>query len=58
MVNVRQISHTLLRELVAAVNRDSLPVLYSSRRGISGVFADLTDYFGSSQKNIREILAR
>jgi len=52
VVIVRQISHTLLRELVAAVNRDSLPVLYSSRRGISGVFADLTDYFGSSQKNI------
>ncbi|KAF1082072.1 MAG: hypothetical protein GQF41_1712 [Candidatus Rifleibacterium amylolyticum] len=52
VVIVRQISHTLLRELVAAVNRDSLPVLYSSRRGISGVLADLTDHFDSRQKNI------
>lgn len=47
VVIVRQISHTLLRELVAAVARDSLPVLYSSRRGISGILAELTRYFGS-----------
>lgn len=46
MVIVRQISHTLLRELVTMVARDSLPVLYSSRRGISGVLADLGEYFG------------
>jgi len=52
VVIVRQISHTLLRELVAAVAHDALPVLYSSRRGISGVLADLTDHFNVGQKNI------
>ncbi|EKD80897.1 MAG: hypothetical protein ACD_39C02106G0002 [uncultured bacterium] len=45
VVVVRQISHTLLRELVAIIARDSLPVLYSSRRGITGILADLTRYF-------------
>jgi len=45
VVIVRQISHTLLRELVTAVARESLPVLYSSRRGISGILAELSEYF-------------
>jgi hypothetical protein len=47
VIIVRQISHTLLRELVAAVARESLPVLYSSRRGISGILAELTDHFNA-----------
>ena len=45
LIIVRQISHTLLRELVTIIERDSLPVLYSSRRGISGILAELTGYF-------------
>ncbi|OGK11726.1 MAG: hypothetical protein A2W80_04915 [Candidatus Riflebacteria bacterium GWC2_50_8] len=46
VVVVRQISHTLLRELVATIAHHSLPVLYSSRRGVSGILSDLTEYFG------------
>ncbi len=49
VVIVRQISHTLLRELTETVARESLPVLYSSRRGISGILAELSEYFRSRQ---------
>ncbi|MBU1108997.1 MAG: DUF2325 domain-containing protein [Candidatus Riflebacteria bacterium] len=46
VIIVRQISHTLLRELAAMIERDSLPALYSSRRGISGVLDELSSHFG------------
>ncbi len=48
VVVVRQISHTLLREIVPLAEKEKIPVIYSTRRGTSGVLSHLLDYFAVS----------
>lgn len=43
VVVVKQLSHTLLRELVAAAKREAVTLRYCSRRGVSGVLSCLED---------------
>ncbi|HPT46944.1 MAG TPA: DUF2325 domain-containing protein, partial [Candidatus Rifleibacterium sp.] len=49
VVIVRQISHTLLRELVPLAAKENLPIIYCTRRGSSGVLSHLIDHFIPSQ---------
>lgn len=53
LVIVRQISHTLLRELTSVIERDGLPVLYSSRRGVSGVLFELARFFDKKYLRVK-----
>ena len=50
VVIVRQISHTLLRELVPLAAQENLPLIYCTRRGSSGVLSHLLDHFLPNQK--------
>lgn len=45
VVITRQISHTMLRELLTACERSQTNVLYCSRRGITGVIEEIKKYF-------------
>lgn len=45
VVILKQVSHTMLREITVAARDASVPLLYSSRRGTSGVLNLLAAYF-------------
>ncbi|MDD2999454.1 MAG: DUF2325 domain-containing protein [Candidatus Riflebacteria bacterium] len=45
LVIVKQISHTLLREIIPAAEKVGIPVIYCNRRGTSGVLSHLHDFF-------------
>ncbi|MDD3147958.1 MAG: DUF2325 domain-containing protein, partial [Candidatus Riflebacteria bacterium] len=45
VIVVRQISHTLLREIVPVAEKEKIPLIYSTRRGTSGVLSHLLDFF-------------
>lgn len=45
IIIIKQLSHTLLREITSATKKDGIPIIYSSRRGISGVLAELQKHF-------------
>lgn len=45
VIVLKQVSHTMLREITAAARDAKVPLLYSSRRGTSGVLASLAAYF-------------
>lgn len=42
---IRQISHTLLREIVPLAEKEKIPVVYCTRRGVTGVISHLADHF-------------
>lgn len=45
VIIVKQISHTLLREIVPLAEKEKIPLIYCTRRGTSGVLSHLLDYF-------------
>ncbi len=45
LIVIKQISHTLLREIVPLANDHNIPVIFSPKRGLSGVLNTLKDYF-------------
>jgi len=45
VIILRQISHTLLRETVAAAEKQSVKLFYSKKRGISGLLSELKTFF-------------
>ena len=47
VIIVRQVSHTLLREIVPLAEKEKKPLLYCSQRGTSGVLSQLADFFGN-----------
>lgn len=50
VIIVRQISHTLLREIVPLADKEGVPVLYCSRRGTAGVLETLMFHFRATNK--------
>ena len=50
VIIVRQVSHTLLREIVSLAEKEKKPLLYCSQRGTSGVLSQLSEFF-SNLKN-------
>lgn len=50
VIIVRQVSHTLLREIVPLAEKEKKPLLYCSQRGTTGVLSQLTDFFGKQKK--------
>lgn len=49
-VILRQISHTVLRELLAGAEISGVPICYCPRRGLSGVLAVLSERLGATRK--------
>ncbi|HQG27937.1 MAG TPA: DUF2325 domain-containing protein [Candidatus Ozemobacteraceae bacterium] len=45
VIILKQVSHTMLREITAAARDTKIPLLYSPRRGTSGVLATLAAHF-------------
>ncbi|GAB1354636.1 hypothetical protein MASR1M12_33750 [Erysipelotrichia bacterium] len=50
VIIVRQVSHTLLREIVPLAEKEKKPLLYCSQRGTSGVLSQLADFFSNLKK--------
>lgn len=50
-VILKQISHTLLREINLVCHRDGIPVVYCTRRGVSGVLAEALQFFQIKTEN-------
>lgn len=48
VVILRQVSHTVLREIVQATNKHKAPLLYCKKRGISGLLEELKQHFSIS----------
>ncbi|HNW33891.1 MAG TPA: DUF2325 domain-containing protein [Candidatus Ozemobacteraceae bacterium] len=51
VVILKQVSHTMLRELTSAIRGLAIPLLYSSRRGTSGVLSLLVRHFKPGRKS-------
>ena len=52
VVILKQISHTMLRELTVSVRGSPIPLLYSARRGTSGVLSLLVNHFRPGKKSV------
>lgn len=50
VIVVRQISHTLLREISPLAEKEKIPLIYSTRRGTSGVLSHLLDFFNGQKE--------
>lgn len=50
VIILKQVSHTMLREITAAARDAAVPLLYSPRRGTSGVLRLLSGYFNLQPK--------
>lgn len=50
VVIVKQISHTLLREIVPQAEKEKIPIIYCTRRGTSGVLSHLADALNAIDK--------
>ncbi len=46
VIILRQISHTLLRETVAAAEKQNVKLFYSKKRGTSGLLSEMKTFFG------------
>lgn len=54
VIIVRQVSHTLLREIVPLAEKEKKPLLYCSQRGTSGVLSQLADFFNNSRTAVQK----